>query len=196
MFKFLQEKHSPLWVVVGLGNPGSQYSQTRHNIGFVALDFLGTRFNATFRGKFLSELGQAEISAAKCILVKPQTYMNLSGRAVREVLAWHKLGPENLIVIYDDMDLQLGKIRLRPKGGAGGHNGIKSLIAELGTDNFARIKIGIGRPPENWDPANYVLSNFGSEEKEAVAGVLSKVEKSVETIISEGMTAAMNKLNC
>lgn len=182
-------------VVVGLGNPGSRFSSTRHNVGFMALDHLAKKLDVSFRGKFQAEIGEALIAGDKALLVKPQTFMNLSGRSVREVLNWYKLTPENLIVIYDDMDLPLGKIRLRPQGGAGGHNGIKSIIGELGTESFNRVKIGIGRPPEGWDPADYVLSDLRSNDVRDLAEVLVMVEGAVNSIISEGINRAMNSYN-
>lgn len=195
MFRFFRERNSPMRIVVGLGNPGGRYSNTRHNVGFIAVNRLANNLTGGWRNKFQAEVGEAVIAGDKCLLVKPQTFMNLSGRSVREILNWYKLAPENLIVIYDDMDLALGKIRLRFQGGAGGHNGIKSIIGELGTDRFDRIKIGIGRPPEGWDPVDYVLSDLRANELANMAEVLEKVEGAVQSIISEGIIRAMNSYN-
>jgi len=196
MFRFLRERNSTyMRVVVGLGNPGNKYSRNRHNVGFVAIDHLAEKSNCSFRGKFQADVGDIVLGLEKCLLVKPQTFMNLSGRSVREVLNWHKLSPENLIVIYDDMDLPLGKIRLRSQGGPGGHNGIKSIIAELGTEDFARVRVGIGRPPQGWDPVDYVLGDFRGEELRELDEVMDKVEGAVTSIVSSGMARAMNNYN-
>ncbi len=195
MFGFLRQKNSISQIVVGLGNPGRQYAKTRHNVGFMAIDFLAAKYGAGFRGKFQAELGEAVIGGAKCLLVKPQTYMNLSGRAVRDVLSWHKLGSENLIVIYDDMDISFGGIRLRSQGGSAGHNGLKSIIGELDTQEFCRIRIGIGRPPQGWDPADYVLGTFPKEDLPKLENVLSDAGEAVAATITEGITKAANRYN-
>ncbi len=182
-------------IIVGLGNPGLQYQNTRHNVGFLTIDHMADKNSLSLRGKFQAQVGELTISGVKSLLVKPQTFMNLSGRSVREVLNWYKLTPEDIIVIYDDMDIPFGKIRIRSQGSPGGHNGIKSIVSELGTDGFIRIKVGIGRPPEGWNPVDYVLGNFRSEELFELDNVLNNVEDAVKEIISGGITKAMNKYN-
>lgn len=195
MFGFLRQKNSVTQIIVGLGNPGLQYARTRHNVGFMAVDYLAAKYGAGFRGKFQAELAEAAIGGTKCLLVKPQTFMNLSGRAVREVLNWHKLTGENLIVIHDDMDISFGSIRLRSQGGSAGHNGLKSIIAELGTKDFSRVKIGVGRPPEGWDPADYVLGTFRKDEAPLLEKILTDAGEAVCSIVNDGIIKASNLYN-
>ncbi|HWJ02712.1 MAG TPA: aminoacyl-tRNA hydrolase, partial [Verrucomicrobiae bacterium] len=168
---------------------------TRHNVGFMFADYFALKENLSFRGKFQALFCEIKLGNSQGFLVKPQTYMNLSGRSIREIINWYKLSPQDVIVVYDDLDLPLGKIRIRPQGGAGGHNGIKSIISELGTDNFPRIKIGIGRPPEGWDPADYVLSNFRQEELTELKPVLIRAWEAARELADEGLIGAMNKYN-
>ena len=182
-------------IIVGLGNPGSNYQSNRHNIGFMAIDYLAERHKVSFRGKFQALVGETNLGETRAVLVKPQTYMNLSGRSVREILNWYKLGPENVLIVYDDMDLPLGRLRIRPQGGPGGHNGIKSLISELGTEVFSRIKVGIGRPPLGWDPADYVLGNFTANESNQVKEIMPEIASGVEELVERGLLSAMNKFN-
>ncbi len=145
-------------LVVGLGNPGGQYEGSRHNVGFRVADLLGRRRSAKFKkGKFNSELADVVIGSERVLLLKPLTYMNNSGIAVRECIDYFNIPIDQIIVVYDDMDLDLGRIRVRYKGGSGGHNGIKSIIAHLGTENFSRIRVGIGRPAPGSDSINFVL---------------------------------------
>ncbi len=179
-------------LLVGLGNPGRQYAFTRHNIGFMAIDQVAKPQNITFKGKFQSELGETILAGTKTILLKPQTFMNLSGRAVKQAMDWYKLTAEDIVVIYDDMDIPFGKIKLREQGSPGGHNGIKSLSAELGTQAFPRIRVGIGRPPLAWDPVDYVLGVFSSPQAEELPHVLQKIEQAVMDIIGQGFVKAMN----
>jgi PTH1 family peptidyl-tRNA hydrolase len=166
-------------VIVGLGNPGKQYEMTRHNVGFWAIDRLADEWNiALTQGKFKGLIGEGRAGTEKVLLVKPMTYMNLSGECVGPLLHFYKLDPEeDLLVIYDDLDLPCGKIRLRMKGSSGGHNGMKSLIANLGTEEFKRIKVGIGRPAPGRKVVDHVLSTFPPEE---LAGVQEAVKRSVE----------------
>ncbi|HZW83012.1 MAG TPA: aminoacyl-tRNA hydrolase [Candidatus Deferrimicrobium sp.] len=182
-------------MLVGLGNPGGQYAATRHNVGFMAIEHIAKSKGTPFKGKFQSELGEITLAEEKVILLKPQTFMNLSGRAVREAMNWYKLTHEDIVIIYDDMDLPFGKIRLREQGSPGGHNGIKSLIAELGTQNFPRVRVGIGRPPQAWDPADYVLGNFSAQEHSELPQVLDNIQQAVLAILSQGFVKAMNTHN-
>lgn len=180
-------------IIVGLGNPGQEYSLTRHNVGFMAVDELARRWEvAGWRSKFDALLAEYR-GAEPVILVKPQTYMNLSGTAVGALVRWHKLKPEDVIVIYDDLDLPVGKMRIRGQGGAGGHRGIESLLVHLGQDAFARVRIGIGRPPQGWETANYVLSRFTNDEQPLISDTIAKVADAVECILKSGLSKAMNQ---
>ncbi|MDQ0150243.1 aminoacyl-tRNA hydrolase [Eubacterium multiforme] len=183
-----------MFLIVGLGNPGSKYDNTRHNIGFEAIDYIAKKYNIDInRKKFKGEYGEGFIGSEKVILMKPTTYMNLSGECVREVLDFYKLTNEDMLVIYDDISLDIGKIRIRGKGSAGGHNGIKSIIAHVGSDEFSRIKIGVGQPKE--DLVNYVLGKFSKEEKEVLEESLEVSKLATDTIIKEDISSAMNKYN-
>lgn len=183
-----------MFLIVGLGNPEEKYDNTRHNIGFEAIDYIAKKYNIDInRKKFKGEYGEGFIENEKVILMKPTTYMNLSGECVREVIDFYKLTNEDILVIYDDISLDLGKIRIRRKGSAGGHNGIKSIIAHVGSDEFSRIKIGIGQP--KGDLVNYVLGKFSKEEKEVLEEVLEVSKLATDTIIREDINSAMNKYN-
>lgn len=183
-------------LIVGLGNPGSKYELTRHNIGFLVVDQLADQFaEGSFKSKGKALITEAKIGAEKVLLVKPQTFMNLSGQGIVPLANFYKIAPTDIVVIYDDLDLDVGQIRLRPKGGSGGHNGIKSLIQLLGTENFPRLKIGIGRPPEGWQTADYVLSRFTDEEWSLIKEVISKGAAAVHLMITEGIEQGMNKYN-
>ncbi|HBT20686.1 MAG TPA: aminoacyl-tRNA hydrolase [Peptococcaceae bacterium] len=183
-------------LVVGLGNPGPRYEKTRHNVGFMAVDMLGESLGVKVERKFgLSFIAEVFFKGEKLILAKPQCYMNRSGAAVSELIEYFKLSPEDLIVIHDDMDLELGRIRIRLKGSYGGHRGIKSIIENLGTQYFCRIKIGIGRPPAGVDPSDYVLSSFSGEEWEIVENAVERAGLAVKSILKEGAEMAMNKFN-
>ncbi|MBP1759461.1 MAG: peptidyl-tRNA hydrolase [Firmicutes bacterium] len=179
-------------VIVGLGNPGSQYAETRHNIGFLLVDLLAEVHKLQFRAKFQGLLAEGFIEGEKLLLLKPQTFMNLSGRSVSELVHFYKVVQEDLLIAQDDMDLPLGKIRLRDQGGAGGHNGIKSIQAELGTEKFWRLKLGVGRPPKDWDPARYVLAPFVEEELGSLDEVLGRAEKATYLWIKGETERAMN----
>lgn len=160
-------------MIVGLGNIGATYSQTKHNVGFMAVDAFAAKYGLTFnKTKFESLYAEGFIGTEKVILVKPQTYMNESGRAVRPLMDYFQIDEEDLVVVYDDLDLEPGTIRLRQKGGAGGHNGIKSLIAHLGTKEFNRIRVGIGRPYPTQDVVTHVLSPFSKGTKEEIDDAL------------------------
>lgn len=185
-----------LYVVVGLGNPGKGYTNTRHNIGFDVLDYLASRNHIEVNKiKFDSLYGEGRINNEKVIFLKPQTYMNNSGIAVSSIYNFYKVPIENIIVIVDDIDIEFGTIRLKRKGSAGTHNGLKSIISQLKNNNFPRIKIGIGRPYEGQDLADYVLSKFSGKEKKDINKAVEEAALAVETIIVEDINKAMNEFN-
>lgn len=183
-----------MFLVVGLGNPGDKYDGTRHNIGFEAIDYISSKYNIDVtREKFKGVIGEGFIGGEKAILLKPTTYMNLSGESVREAMSFYKLTEEDIVIIYDDISLEVGKIRIREKGSAGGHNGIKSIISNINTDVFPRIKIGVGQPIG--DLVSHVLGRFSKEEAEDLKEVIEVSSKAVEIIMKSGTKDAMNKLN-
>ena len=183
-----------MFLVVGLGNPGSQYEDTRHNIGFKVIDNIAKEYNIEInRQKFKGVCGEGFINGEKVILLKPTTYMNLSGESVREVVDFYKLTNEDILVIYDDISLDVGRLRIREKGSAGGHNGIKSIIAHLGTDVFPRIKVGVGQP--NVDLVNYVLGKFSKEEMAVLSESIEASTKATSEIIKNDVKEAMNQFN-
>lgn len=183
-------------IIVGLGNPGQEYSATRHNVGFMALDELARRWNIeNWRSKSQALVAEYRGSKEQILLVKPQTYMNLSGTSVGELVRWHKISPEDVIVVYDDLDLPAGRLRLRVKGGSGGHRGIESLLVHLSQDNFLRVRIGIGRPPAGWEVVNYVLGRFTADEEPLIEGTIKKAAEAIESIVADGAAKAMNKFN-
>ena len=186
-----------MYVIAGLGNPGREYEGTRHNVGFMTLDALADKYNIDVREKaFKGLIGKGMIEGNKVILVKPQTYMNLSGESVRELVNYYKVDPESeLIVVYDDISLAPGQIRIRKKGSAGGHNGIKNIIANLGTDHFMRVKVGVGEKPKNWDLADYVLSPFTKDERPLVNLAIEHAAKAIEQMLNGDVDAAMNEYN-
>ena len=183
-------------IVVGLGNPGSEYSQTRHNVAFMAIDAWAAKHGVvTWKNKFEAQIAEIKINNEQVILVKPQTYMNLSGVAVAPIVKWYKAQLEDVIIIYDDMDTTLGKIRLRKKGSAGGHNGIESILVNLGQEDFPRVRVGISRPPQGWTVVGYVLGKFSKEEQGIVVEILEKIGLALESWLKEGLDKAMNKFN-
>ena len=191
-------------VIIGLGNPEESYRHTRHNIGFETINKLSFDFDIPVKkhrrtlrthNKPNVLAGEGIIAGTRVLLAKPQTYMNASGEAVRAVMQFYKLPPSEIIVIYDDTNLPAGDVRVRAQGSAGGHNGMKSIIEQLGTDQFARVRIGIGEKPEGWDLADYVLSRFKKEEWDAMIEGVTKAGDAVEMILREGFDAAMNKYN-
>jgi PTH1 family peptidyl-tRNA hydrolase len=189
-----------LKLIVGLGNPGRQYAAHRHNIGFQCVDLLARRHAiAVDRPQSGAFTGQGWPACAgerrKVLLVKPQTYMNLSGRAVGQLLRFYRVEPADLLVIHDDLDLDPGRIRLRPGGSSGGQNGVKSIIEHLGTQEFGRLRVGVGRPPGRMDPAAYVLQPFSAAEEEEMGVVRERAADAAEAWLFEGMTAAMNRFN-
>jgi PTH1 family peptidyl-tRNA hydrolase len=184
------------YLVAGLGNPGSAYAGTRHNVGFEAVAKLGrdNKIEINTR-KFRAYTGTGSISGEKVILALPQTYMNLSGESVRDIMGYFGIPPERLIVVYDDTAIALGDIRVRERGSAGSHNGMKSVIYQLETDEFTRVRIGIGERPERWELKDYVLSRFSEAEKESAVKGITMAAEAVETILRESVQAAMNKYN-
>lgn len=183
-----------MYLVVGLGNPGDKYDKTRHNVGFDIVDLCQDKYNFQLnRTKFKGIYGEVIISGEKVLFLKPQTYMNLSGESVREVCDFYKIPNEKIIVIYDDISLEPGSLRIRGKGSAGGHNGIKNIIMHLSTDVFPRIKIGVGQPKDGLIP--FVLGRFSKEEREVVELAFKAAVDAVEVIIKEGASGAMNKFN-
>ena len=186
-----------MFLIAGLGNPGRQYEKTRHNMGFDTIDELIDRHRIPQGGiAHKARYGKGMIAGEKVLAVKPLTYMNLSGESLREWVNYYKLDPETeMIVIYDDIDLEPGQIRIRKKGSAGGHNGIKSIIAQLGTQNFYRIKVGVGAKPRGWDLADYVLGRFSSDERIAVDKAICDAADAVEMILRDGIESAMNHYN-
>ena len=183
-----------MYLVVGLGNPGKEYEGTRHNIGFEAIDYLSDKYNIELnREKFKGVFGEGFIKGKKVILLKPTTYMNLSGDSIREVANFYKLSNEEIIVLYDDISLAVGRLRIREKGSHGGHNGIKSIIANLSTDVFPRVKIGVGAP--KGDLVSHVLGKFSKDENEILGKTLKAVTEAVEIMIDKDTKEAMNKCN-
>lgn len=186
-----------MYLIVGLGNPGRQYEATRHNMGFDTVDCLIERHNVPQGGvKFNAMYGKGIIGGDKAILMKPLSFMNLSGGPVRDMVNFFKIDPEKeLIVISDDIDLEPGQLRIRKQGSAGGHNGLKDIIQKLGTQNFVRIKIGVGAKPQGWDLADHVLSRFPDSERKLVDEAIREAADAVEKIIAQGPDAAMNEYN-
>lgn len=186
-----------MFIIAGLGNPTLQYEGTRHNVGFDVIDTLAERYNISVdTRKSRALIGKGMIEGYKVILVKPQTYMNLSGESIRSLVDYYKVDEESeLIVIYDDVSLGVGQLRIRKKGSAGGHNGIKSILSELGTDVFLRIKVGVGEKPGKYDLADYVLGHFSKEEKEQMEEGYQKAADAVSMLLSGETEAAMNQYN-
>ena len=183
-------------IIIGLGNPTREYQATRHNVGFDAITRIADDYNISLDFKKHKALcGKGYVEGVKVILAQPQTYMNLSGESVRELIDFYKVAPEDVIVIYDDISLDVGQLRLRTKGSAGGHNGIKSIISHLGTQEFPRIKVGVGDKPRGWDLADYVLSRFNNEEQPIIREALKNTSEAVKTILKDGMEKAMNIYN-
>lgn len=185
-----------MYIIAGLGNPDKKYEMTRHNMGFRIIDALADRHGISLtEQKHKGLIGKGVINGEKVILVKPLTYMNLSGECIRPVCEYYKVNAEDCIVAFDDISLDPGRIRIRKKGSAGGHNGIKSIIAHLGTDAFPRLKFGVGDKPKQMDLADYVLGRFNREEEIIVSDGIEKACEAIECMISEGYDAAMNKYN-
>ena len=186
-----------MYIIVGLGNPDRQYQNTRHNIGFDVIDVIADKNNITVKErKHKALIGKGFVGGQKVVLVKPQTYMNLSGESVREVIDFYKADEKSeLIVISDDISLDVGQIRIRKKGSAGGHNGLKDIILHLGHDEFQRIKMGVGQKPEGYDLVDYVLGHFPKEEREIMDESAKRAADAIEVMIVDGADAAMNLYN-
>ena len=186
-----------MFLVVGLGNPGQKYDKTRHNIGFDVIDAIGEKYNIDINEKKSKGLcGSGYVEGQKVILVKPQTFMNLSGDCVAPLMNFYKLDPEmELIVIFDDISLDPGNIRIRKKGSAGGHNGIKDIIAKTGSDRFSRIKVGVGAKPADWDLADHVLSRFSKEDRVSVEDAIDEAVDALALMVQDRTDEAMNLYN-
>jgi len=185
-----------VFLIVGLGNPGREYKDTRHNIGFLTIDALAQTLEVKLskvQNKAIIGIGKFE--GSRVVLAKPQTYMNLSGQAVVGLMNFYKVPKENLIVIHDDIDLPFGTIRIRPKGGSAGQRGLGSTIDKLGSQDFARMRLGVGRPPGQMDPKDYVLQRFSKDEEEFLRALLEKACDAVKEFVQNGLNAAMNKYN-
>jgi PTH1 family peptidyl-tRNA hydrolase len=190
-------------LIAGLGNPGKNYAHNRHNLGFQCINYIAKKYAIAVKQiQCQSKTGKGRIAGTDVILAKPRTYVNNSGNAIASLMQKHRIPIQDIVIIYDDMDLPVGKIRIRPGGNPGGHKGIKSIISSLGSRDFCRIKIGIGRPVadeynkiEESDIVDYVLSNFSAEEQEKIDDAFQKAAEAVECIITDGVTAAMNKFN-
>jgi len=185
-----------LFLIVGLGNPGKEYENTRHNAGFMAMDVLAQKLDATVNKiKFKGLLGEAKYHGEKILLLKPQTFMNLSGQSVANVVNFYKIPKDNIIVIYDDMDLPVGKLRIRPEGTSGGQKGMDSIIYQIATDKLSRIRIGIGRPESQKNGVGHVLGKFYGEEAKKIDQVLEVAAEAALLIVAEGVKEAMNQYN-
>ena len=186
-----------MFVIVGLGNPGKKYEYTRHNAGFIAIDALADKYGISISEKKHKALcGSGVIEGNKVVLVKPQTFMNLSGESVRSIMDFYKIDPEeDMLVIYDDISLAPGNIRIRKKGSAGGHNGIKSIIAHAGTQNFMRVKVGVGEKPSGWDLADYVLGHFSDEDNVKLKEIMPDIIQAVTFMVQGDVDKAMNDFN-
>lgn len=185
------------WLVVGLGNPGSKYAETRHNAGFRALDAYCAKSGQKMdKMKFKSLIGEGQLGGARVLFMKPQTFMNLSGEAVRDAAAFYKLDPSHILVLSDDISLDVGRIRVRAKGSAGGQNGLKNIIYHLNSDQFPRVKIGVGaKPHPGYDLADWVLSRFTADEQEAIDAAVARAMQAAEAIILSGAAQAAQKFN-
>ena len=184
------------WLIVGLGNPGQKYEHTRHNMGFLTVDLLAEKLGVKLnKVKFKAAYNIVKFAGCKCLVMKPQTYMNLSGEAVREAAQFYKIPAERVLVIYDDVSLPVGKLRVRPSGSAGGHNGIKNIIAHLGTQSFPRVKIGVAAPGEEGDMVDWVIGVPSQAERKILAESFEQAIEAAECIISDGCQKAMNRFN-
>ena len=190
-------KSNDAWLIVGLGNPGKEYAKTRHNCGWMAIDLIAQQLGCKIdKGKFQGLYGQTTYHGTKLYLLKPQTYMNLSGVSVLQMSAYYHIPPERIIVLFDDISLEPGRLRIRPNGSAGGHNGIKSIIAQLGSENFPRVKIGVGsKPHKEADLADWVLSGFAPAEQQALDFALDNAANAALCILEKGIYEAANRFN-
>lgn len=190
------EIQSKAYLIIGLGNPGRRFRDDRHNIGFMALDQIANKVDRTFsKVKFEALIADYRLQGRKVILAKPQTFMNHSGNAVVQLMRYFRLSYSHLLVLYDDLDLPLGSLRLRPLGGSGGHRGMRSVIDKLGSQDFPRMRLGIGRPPGRMDPADFVLSTFSKAEQPVVEIQLNRAVECIEAYLLDGIDSAMNRFN-
>jgi peptidyl-tRNA hydrolase (EC 3.1.1.29) len=185
-----------MYIIAGLGNPGAQYQLTRHNVGFDTVDYLAAQYRLTqFKSKHNALISEGMIQGQKVMLVKPQTYMNNSGESLKEILEYYREDPSHLIVIYDDIDLDVGKLRIRQKGGPGTHNGMRSIVGLLGTEDFPRVRIGIGKPDPGMNLKDYVLGRFSPEERKLINEAIERAALAVATMICASTEIAMGKYN-
>ncbi len=191
------KKDNEAWLIVGLGNPGPEYAKTRHNCGFRALDILAQKLGCKVdKGKFEGLYGQTTYEGHKLFLLKPLTYMNLSGRSVLQLSAYFNIPPQRIVVIFDDISLDIGRLRIRSNGSAGGHNGIKSIISQLGSQDFPRVKVGVGaKPNPDFDLADWVLSAFSASEEKSLQAALDRAADAALCIVSQGTMEAANRFN-
>ena len=191
------KKDNEAWLIVGLGNPGPEYAKTRHNCGFRALDILAQKLGCKVdKGKFEGLYGQTTYEGHKLYLLKPLTYMNLSGRSVLQLSAYFNIPPQRIVVIFDDISLDIGRLRIRSNGSAGGHNGIKSIISQLGSQDFPRVKVGVGAKPNlDFDLADWVLSAFSASEEKSLQAALDRAADAALCIVSQGTMEAANRFN-
>ncbi len=186
-----------MMIIAGLGNPGDKYTKTRHNIGFEAVNYIADKNDISLsKNKYQAQFGKGKIDNFPVIIAKPLSYMNRSGAPLRQIADYFNLPPEQMIIIYDDIDLLFGRIKIKENGGHGGHNGVRSIIQTFGTKEISRIKIGVGRPDITNDVSNHVLGRFSSQETDTVNEILPIVSDAVSTILSKGITQAMNNFNC
>lgn len=199
MLKFLSRDNAPGgvgWLIAGLGNPGPKYDLTRHNAGFMVVDALAERFGCDMRRvKFKGLYGKCKIAGEDAVLLKPSTFMNLSGQSVTEAMNFFHIPPERVLLVFDDISLDVVRMRIRLKGSDGGHNGVKNIIYLSGSDRFPRVKIGVGHKPEGWDLANWVLSRFSGDEQKLLDAVAKNAGDAVELILSGQPDKAMNRFN-
>ena len=185
-----------MWLVVGLGNPGSRYAGNRHNAGFMVVDELRRRAGSpTPRLKLGAELSEATLAGESVLFCKPLEFMNCSGLAVQRAAAFWKIPPEQAVVVHDELDVPMGRLKLSFGGGSGGHNGLQSIIQEWGSPDFCRVRLGIGRPPTEWDAADYVLADFAEEERHLLPDLIAEAADASETIVKSGLQVAMNIFN-
>jgi PTH1 family peptidyl-tRNA hydrolase len=185
-----------MWLLAGLGNPGQKYAGNRHNVGFMVVDQVLQRVGArSARARMGAELSEAAIGRNKVIFCKPMEFMNTSGSAISRAAAFWKVPPRQILVIHDDMDLDFGRMKLVEGGGTGGHNGLRSIVAELGSEAFCRLRFGIGRPPPAWEGADFVLADFSTAERKVLPDLIEEAAQTAETIVKDGLVTAMNRFN-
>lgn len=185
-----------MFIIAGLGNPGLRYANTRHNIGFITLDILAQKLGIEVkRAKHKALIGEGTLAGEKILLAKPQTYMNLSGESILDLRNWYKVEDSRIIIIYDDIDLDVGVLRIRSSGSAGTHNGMKSIIYQINSQDFPRVRLGIGRAPEGWDLKDYVLSTFREDEIPQMKEACERAVEGIELIVSKGVDYAMSRCN-